>query len=78
MNTNKHLLFEEIAKSLSTVTLEEEGSHPLLVRCSGNEAALLAVDEAEMKGSSSSLALVWLSSDTRKVGPGNLHDISQI
>ena len=48
---------DEIAKSLPTVALDEEGSHPLPLRCSGNEVALLAVEEAQINGSSLSLAL---------------------
>ena len=55
---------DEMAKSLPVVALDEEGSHPLPLRCSGSEAALLAVEEAEINGSSSSLKLVWPSSET--------------
>ena len=64
-----------MAKSLPVVALDEEGSHSLPLRFSGSEVPLLAVEEAEINGSSSSLVLVWLSSDTRKVGPGNLRDL---
>ena len=66
---------EEIAKSLPVVDLDEEGSHSLLLRFLGSETALLVVEEAEINGSSSSLTLVWLSLDTRKVGPGSLRDL---
>ena len=66
---------EEMVKSLPAVALDEEGSHLLPLRFSGSEAALLAVEEAEINGSSSSLVLVWLSSDTGKVGPGSLRDL---
>ena len=66
---------EEMAKSLPVVDLDEEGCHSLLLRFSGSEAALLVVEEAEINGSSSSLALIWLSSDTWKVGPGSLRDL---
>ena len=66
---------EEMAKSLPAVALDEEGSHLLPLTFSGREAALLAVEEAEINGSFPSLALAWLSSDTGKVGPGSLHDL---
>ena len=39
---------EEMANSLPAVALDEEGSHSLPLRFSGSEAALLAVEEAEM------------------------------
>ena len=64
-----------MAKSLPVVAFDEEGSHSLPLRFSGSETALLAVEEAEINGSSPSLALVWLPSDTGKVGPGNLRDL---
>ena len=66
---------EEIAKSLPTVTLDEEGSHLLLLRFSDSEAALLVVEEAEINSSSSSLVLVCLPLDTWKAGPGSLRDL---
>ena len=66
---------EEMAKSLPVVALDEEGYHSLPLRFSGSEAALLVVEEAEINGSSPSPALVWLLSDTGKVGPGSLHDL---
>ena len=66
---------DETAISLLAIALDEDSSRPLSLRCSGNEVALLAVEEAEINGSSSSLLLVWPSSDTRKVGPGSLHDL---
>ena len=66
---------EETTKSLPAVALDEEGSYPLLVRCLGSEAALFAVKEAEINGSSLTVALVWLLSDTQKVGPCSLRDL---
>ena len=66
---------EETAKMLPAVAFDEEGSHLLLLRFLGSEAALMAVEEADINGSSSSLALVSLPSDTGKVGPGSLHDL---
>ena len=68
---------DETAKSLPAIALDEEGSHLLPLRCSGNEVALLAVEVAEINGSSLSLALVWLSLDTGKVRPGSLHDLKE-
>ena len=65
----------EMARSLPAVAFNEEGSHSLSLRFLGSEAALLAVEEAEINGSSSSLALVWCPSDTGKVGPGSLRDL---
>ena len=70
-----NLSMEETAKSLPVVAFEEEGSHSLPLRFLGSEAALLAVEEAEINGSSSSLVLVWLRSDTGKVGPDSLCDL---
>ena len=67
---------EEMAKSLPAVALDEEGSHSLPLRFSGSEAALLVVEEAEINGFSSSLARVWLSLHTGKVGPGSLRDLN--
>ena len=72
-----NLSMEETAKSLPVVAFEEEGSHSLLLRFLGSEAALLAIEEAEINGSSSSLALVWLPSDMGKVGPGSLRDLKR-
>ena len=74
-STPSSFSIEVMAKSLPAVALDKEGSHLLPLRFSGSEAALLAVEEAEMNGPSSSLALVWLSSDTGKVGPGSLRDL---
>ena len=70
-----NLSMEETARSLPAVAFDEEGSHSLPLRFLGSEAALLAVEEAEMNGSSPSLTLVWLPSDTRKFGPGSLCDL---
>ena len=63
---------EEIAGSSPAVAFDDEGSHSLPLRFSGSEAALLAVEEAEMNGSSPSLTLVWLPSDIGESGPGSL------
>ena len=65
---------EETSNPLPMVALEEEGSRPLSVIFSGKEAALLAVEDDKMKGSSSSVTLSSLSSDIGKGGPGGLRD----
>ena len=63
---------EETSNSLPIVALDEEGSSPLSAIFSGKEAGLLAVEDAEMKGSSSSVTLSSLLSDVGKAGPGGL------
>ena len=70
-----NLSMEEMAMLLPAVAFDEEGSQLLPLRFSGSETALLAVEDAEINGSSSSLALVWLPSDTGKFGPGSLRDL---
>ena len=63
---------EETSNPLPMVALHKEGCRPLTVIFSGKEAALLAVEDAEMKGSSSSVTLSSLSSDIGKAEPRGL------